>query len=100
MSTKRKSFNNAFKAKVAVEALKGQKTVAEIASEFEIHTTQVNTWKKHLLDGAADSYILTYCLISGVHYTPHFMLKCDNKSGGIYMKNNDNFLKYLPMRKN
>ena len=56
MSTKRKSFNNAFKAKVAIEALKGQKTVAEIASEFEIHTTQVNTWKKHLLDGVADTF--------------------------------------------
>ena len=56
MSTKRKSFSNTFKAKVAIEALKGQKTVAEIASEFEVHTTQVNTWKKHLLDGAADTF--------------------------------------------
>ena len=46
MSTKRKSFNNKFKVKVAIEALKGQKTVAEIASEFEVHTTQVNNWKK------------------------------------------------------
>ena len=38
MSRKRKSFSNEFKAKVAI---KGQKTVAEIASEFEVHTTQV-----------------------------------------------------------
>ena len=45
MSTKRKSFSGKFKAKVAIEALKGQKTVAEIASEFEVHTTQVNNWK-------------------------------------------------------
>jgi transposase len=56
MSTKRKSFSNTFKAKVAIEALKGQKTVAEIASEFEVHATQVNTWKKHLLEGAADTF--------------------------------------------
>ena len=56
MSTKRKSFSNTFKAKVAIEALKGQKTVAEIASEFEVHATQVNIWKKHLLDGAADTF--------------------------------------------
>ncbi len=56
MSTKRKTFNNKFKAKVAIEALKGQKTVAEIASEFEVHTTQVNSWKKQMLDGAADTF--------------------------------------------
>ncbi len=49
MSTKRKTFNNKFKAKVAIEALKGQKTVAEIASEFEVHTTQVNSWKSRCL---------------------------------------------------
>ncbi len=39
MSRKRKSFSNEFKAKVAIEAIKSQKTVAEIASEFEVHTT-------------------------------------------------------------
>jgi len=49
MSKKRKSFSNEFKAKVAIEALKGQKSVAEIASEFEIHSTQVNSWKKQML---------------------------------------------------
>jgi transposase-like protein len=41
---------------VTIEALKSQKTVAEITSEFEVHATQVNTWKKHLLDGAADTF--------------------------------------------
>jgi len=43
---KRQQFINEFKAKVALEALKGHKTVSEIASEFEIHPTQVNNWKK------------------------------------------------------
>jgi transposase-like protein len=56
MSKKRKSFSNEFKAKVAIEALKGQKSVAEIASEFEVHTTQVNNWKKQMLEGAADTF--------------------------------------------
>ena len=56
MTKKRQQFSNEFKAKVALEALKGHKTVSEIASEFEIHTTQVNNWKKHLLSGAADTF--------------------------------------------
>lgn len=56
MTKKRQQFSNEFKAKVAIEALKGQKTVAEISSEFEIHSTQVNSWKKQLLDGASDTF--------------------------------------------
>lgn len=56
MSTKRKSFDNTFKEKVAIEALKAQKTVAETASEFEVHTTRVNNWKKQILDGTTDTF--------------------------------------------
>jgi len=56
MTKKRQQFSNEFKAKVALEALKEHKTVSEIASEFEIHPTQVNSWKKYLLSGAADSF--------------------------------------------
>lgn len=43
---KRKQHSKEFKAKVALEALKGQKTSNEIASEFEVHPSQINTWKK------------------------------------------------------
>jgi len=46
----RKRFTSEFKSKVAVEALKGHKTVNELASEFGVHTTQINTWKKQLLE--------------------------------------------------
>ncbi len=46
MSKKRKSFSNEFKAKVAIEAIKVQKSIAEIASEFGIHSTHINNWKK------------------------------------------------------
>jgi len=56
MTKKRKSFSNEFKAKVAIEALKGQKSVAEIASEFGIHSTQINSWKKQMLEGASDTF--------------------------------------------
>ena len=44
--------NTQFKAKVAVEALKGHKTTNELASEFEVHPTQINIWKKQLLEGS------------------------------------------------
>lgn len=46
----KKSFTSEFKSKVAIEALKGHKTIAELASEFEIHPTQINNWKKQLID--------------------------------------------------
>ena len=49
---KRKRFSTDFKSKVAIEALKAHKTVNELASEFGIHTTQVNNWKRQLLAGA------------------------------------------------
>ena len=49
---KRNRFSNEFKSKVAIEALKGHKTVNELASEFGVHSTQVNNWKRQLLAGA------------------------------------------------
>ncbi|MEJ2404014.1 MAG: transposase, partial [Candidatus Thiodiazotropha sp.] len=52
----RKSFTAEFKTKVAVEALKGHKTIGELVSEFGVHATQINTWKKQLLDGAGDIF--------------------------------------------
>ena len=48
MGNMRKKFGKEFKAKVALEALKGLKTTAELASEFGAHTTQINQWKKEL----------------------------------------------------
>lgn len=47
---KRKQYSAAFKAKVALEALKEEKTVAQIASEFDIHPTMVNAWRRELLE--------------------------------------------------
>jgi transposase-like protein len=49
---KRKNYKSDFKAKVALEALKGQKTVSEISQLFEVHPHQVNTWKKEFLSKA------------------------------------------------
>ena len=49
----RRNHTPAFKAKVALAAVKGEKTLAELAQQFEVHPNQITTWKAQLLDGAA-----------------------------------------------
>lgn len=46
----RKKFTSEFKAKVAIEALKGHKTVSELSVEFGAHPSQINAWKKQLIE--------------------------------------------------
>ena len=46
---KRKQYEAAFKAKVALEAVKGEKTIARVASEYGVHPNQVRKWKEQLL---------------------------------------------------
>ena len=53
---KRKKFSKEFKSKVALEAIKGFRTANEIASEFDIHPSQVALWKKQALSGLAESF--------------------------------------------
>ena len=53
MSKTRRNHGSAFKAKVALEALKGEQTVTEIASKHGLHPTLVNEWKRQLADGAS-----------------------------------------------
>ena len=50
---KRKRYSAGFKAKVAVDALKEQKTLSELANQYQIHSVQISNWKKQLLDGSA-----------------------------------------------
>jgi transposase-like protein len=49
---KRKRYNSEFKAKVALEAMKEQRTLSELSSEYSIHSNQIADWKKQLASGA------------------------------------------------
>lgn len=52
MTRKRRQLGGAFKAKVALAAVRGEKTTAQLASEFSVHANQIAAWKKLLLEGA------------------------------------------------
>ena len=47
---RRKRYDSRFKAEVAIEAIKNQRTIAQIASEYGVHPNQVSQWKKQVLD--------------------------------------------------
>ena len=56
MDDKRRTFSNEFKTYVALEALKGVKTTAELASAHKTHPSQVTAWKKQLQGSAAELF--------------------------------------------
>jgi transposase len=52
----RRNHSAAFKAKVAIAAIKGERTIAQIADQFDVHPNQVTTWKAQLEGGAAEVF--------------------------------------------
>ncbi len=56
MQGRRNKFKRDFKAKVALEALKSDKSIAELAQIYEVHPNQITAWKKQLLDSASSLF--------------------------------------------
>jgi transposase-like protein len=57
MKKSRKRYSSEFKAKVALEALKEQKTLSELAQQFQLHPNQISQWKKQLLDNVEQLFL-------------------------------------------
>ena len=70
MKRTRKKYTAAFKAKVALAAVRGDRTIAELASEFGVHPNQFYNWKKQLLDGAASVFEGVGAAVEGVTSRP------------------------------
>ena len=56
MKRKRRTFSDKFKARVAIEAIKGIKTLAELATEHKVHPNQISDWKKQVLANAPELF--------------------------------------------
>jgi len=52
----RRNFTDQFKAKIALEALRGDKSIQEIAAQHQVHPNHVRTWKRQAMDGMADIF--------------------------------------------
>ncbi len=56
MGKKRRKFSDEFKAKVALDAIRGVKTLSELSTEYKVHPNQISQWKKQLLDNASELF--------------------------------------------
>ncbi len=66
-----------FKFQVALEALKEQQTLSQLASEYDVHPTQIVQWKKQLLDGGTSLFVR----IIGLHVTLGASWRCSDRRG-------------------
>ncbi|WP_103864753.1 transposase [Aquimarina sp. I32.4] len=56
MKNSRRKFSSSFKVKVVLEAIKDQLTLQEIASKFDIHPTQISTWKREFIENSSKAF--------------------------------------------
>jgi transposase len=56
MKRSRRNHSPAFKAKIALQAIRGDKTLAELAQQHQVHATQIGAWKQQLLEHAAELF--------------------------------------------
>jgi len=83
MRRPRRNHAASFKAKVALAALKSDKTLSELASEFEVHANQITQWKKQLTNQASDLFKHG----SGKSEADADLDKLHNKIGRLAMEN-------------
>lgn len=57
MTAKRRRLPAETKARIALAAVRGEKTVAELAAEYQVHPVQISNWKKQLLEGASSLFV-------------------------------------------
>ncbi|MEK6736907.1 MAG: transposase [Pseudomonadota bacterium] len=56
MSKKRTQYSSEFKAKIALAAIRGDETVPQLAARYNVHPTQINSWKRQLIEQAAELF--------------------------------------------
>ena len=56
MTTSRRKFTAAFKAKVAIEAIRERETLAELSSRFEVHPTMISKWKQEFIERSSEIF--------------------------------------------
>lgn len=56
MGNKRKNYSKELKARIALDAIKGEKTLSELSTEYGVHPNQIRQWKKKLLDNSSEIF--------------------------------------------
>ena len=84
MSKKRRNHSAEFKAKVALAAARGDKTMSELAAQYNVHPTQISTWKSELIENAAS---LFSCKASNDKANSEEVDKLHSKIGQLTMEN-------------
>ena len=82
----RRNHSPAFKAKVALAALKGERTIAQLADQFDVHVSQITAWKDQLQEGAADVFAAG---VGGKSSTPEVDIKSLHAKIGELTLEND-----------